>query len=82
MTTNNVAEYEALRRGVLISVALGIQNLRIFGDSNLVVKEVSILSDASMSSMLDIHEQSIYVDSSLMVKQAECVWHSCPGDAK
>ena len=47
-----------------------------------MVNQVSILSDASMSSMLDIHEQSIYVDSSLMVKQAEYVWHSCPGYAK
>ena len=61
-TTNNVAEYEALRRGVLMAVALGIRDLRIFGDSNLVVKQVSILSDASMdlSSMLGIHDQRIF----------------------
>ena len=38
--TNNVAEYEALRRGILVAVGLGIENLSIFGDSRLCVKQV------------------------------------------
>ena len=34
------AEYEALRRGVLMAVGLGIENLTISGDSRLCVKQV------------------------------------------
>ncbi|PKU59281.1 hypothetical protein MA16_Dca026644 [Dendrobium catenatum] len=38
--TNNEAEYEALIVGLEIAIDVRIQNLRIFGDSQLVINQV------------------------------------------
>jgi ribonuclease HI len=39
-TTNNMAEYEALVNGLRITTELGVQQLYIRGDSELVVNQV------------------------------------------
>ncbi len=38
--TNNVAEYRALLRGIELAAQLGATELEIYGDSELVVKQV------------------------------------------
>lgn len=38
--TNNMAEYGALLLGLQAAVALGVQRIRVLGDSNLVVEQV------------------------------------------
>lgn len=38
--TNNEAEYEALVAGLEEAIVIGIQNLHIFGDSQLVINQV------------------------------------------
>jgi ribonuclease HI len=39
-TTNNMAEYEALIFGLLAALSLGIRQLLVKGDSQLIIKEV------------------------------------------
>jgi ribonuclease HI len=38
--TNNMAEYEALLQGLRKALDLNIQNLTVFGDSEIVVRQV------------------------------------------
>jgi ribonuclease HI len=38
--TNNIAEYEALLQGLRKSLDMSIQNLVVFGDSEIVVRQV------------------------------------------
>ena len=40
-TTNNIAEYNALLIGVQRCKALNIKNVKVFGDSNLVIKQIN-----------------------------------------
>ncbi|XP_024178253.1 uncharacterized protein Mb2253c-like [Rosa chinensis] len=40
-TSNNTAEYEALITGILLAKELGVKNLKIFSDSQLVVNQVN-----------------------------------------
>jgi ribonuclease HI len=39
--TNNEAEYEALYKGLLMCLELKIKNLEVYGDSNLVIKQMT-----------------------------------------
>ena len=39
MTSNNVAEYEALVHGIKLAKEIGIRNIICFGDSDLVVQK-------------------------------------------
>ena len=41
ITTNNTAEYEALLLGLRAAKYLGIQQIYVYGDSELVVQQVS-----------------------------------------
>lgn len=41
ITTNNQAEYQALLKGLQRSVELGIRNLNVFMDSELIVKQIN-----------------------------------------
>ncbi len=41
ITTNNVAEYTALLRGLERAHELGIKNIRVFSDSELMVKQIN-----------------------------------------
>jgi len=38
--TNNTAEYEALVQGLYKAIGLKVQNLKVFGDSEIIVKQV------------------------------------------
>ena len=38
--TNNIAEYEVLLFGLSMSREMGAENIRVIGDSNLVIKQV------------------------------------------
>ena len=40
-TTNNIAEYEALLLGVKAAKEMGIMCMRIFGDVDLIIRQVS-----------------------------------------
>lgn len=42
-TTNNVAEYMGLILGLKAAHVLGVQSLRVFGDSKLVVEQVLLI---------------------------------------
>ena len=38
--TNNTAEYEALVQGLYKAIGLKVQYLKVFGDSEIVIKQV------------------------------------------
>lgn len=38
--TNNIAEYEALIQGIYKAIGLKVQYLKVFGDSDIVIKQV------------------------------------------
>ena len=38
--TNNTAEYEALVQGLRKAIELKAENLRVFGDSEIIVKQI------------------------------------------
>ena len=40
VATNNVAEYKALVRGLEVAVGLGISNLEVYMDSELIIKQM------------------------------------------
>ena len=40
LTTNNIAEYEALILGIKAAKDLGVEKLVVFGDAKLVVQQV------------------------------------------
>ena len=39
-TTNNIVEYEACILGLKTALELGIRQMNVFGDSNLVLKQI------------------------------------------
>jgi ribonuclease HI len=45
-TTNNIAEYEALVMGLRDAKNMAIENLAVFGDSELVVNDLKLDSEA------------------------------------
>ncbi|MGM0440833.1 MAG: ribonuclease HI family protein [Elusimicrobiota bacterium] len=40
-TTNNVAEYRAIEEGLLRSVDLGVKNLKVYSDSQLIIRQLN-----------------------------------------
>jgi ribonuclease HI len=50
--SNNEAEYEALLHGMKMAKACGASQLRIFGDSNLVVQQAMNHCDAISDNMI------------------------------
>ena len=53
--TNNMAEYEALLQGLRKALDLNIQNLTVFGDSKIVVRQVKILSPVYLRTLKAIN---------------------------
>jgi ribonuclease HI len=53
--SNNVAEYEALMHGLKLAKEIGIRRILYFGDSNLVVHQVSGEWDAKDANMASYH---------------------------
>ena len=49
--SNNIAEYEALIDGLRVAISLGIRNLMVWGDSQLMVRQVSKDYSCSSESM-------------------------------
>ena len=39
--TNNMAEYEACINGLQVAIDLGVKNLEVFGDSALIIHQVT-----------------------------------------
>ncbi len=58
-TTNNVAEYRALLRGLEEAAALGARSLRICSDSELVVKQLSGQYRVRSAQLEPLHRQAV-----------------------
>ena len=54
--THNVAEYQALIEGLKLARKHGIQRLRVYMDSELVVDQVNGLSAVRQARLTDLHE--------------------------
>lgn len=56
-TTNNVAEYRALLKGIELAAALGGSELELIGDSELVVRQVEGRYKVKNAGMKELHEE-------------------------
>jgi ribonuclease HI len=57
-TTNNVAEYKALLRGVELAVAHGATELELIGDSELVVRQIEGRYKVKNAGMKELHAEA------------------------
>jgi ribonuclease HI len=57
-TTNNVAEYRALLRGVELAAAHGATELELVGDSELVVRQIEGRYKVKNEGMKELHAQA------------------------
>ena len=53
--TNNFAEYAGLIRGMQLAVSAGISQLDVFGDSELVIKQMNDTADIHSQYLLPLH---------------------------
>src|SRR5579884_2267780 len=58
-TTNNVAEYRALLRGLELAAEHGARELRVINDSELVARQVSGAYKVKHPAMQELHRQAI-----------------------
>jgi ribonuclease HI len=56
-TTNNVAEYKALLKGIELAAAHGASELELIGDSELVVRQVEGRYKVKNAGMKELHEE-------------------------
>jgi ribonuclease HI len=56
-TTNNVAEYKALLKGIELAAAHGASELELLGDSELVVRQVEGRYKVKNAGMKELHEE-------------------------
>lgn len=56
-TTNNVAEYRALLRGIELAAAHGVSELELVGDSELVVRQVEGRYKVKNAGMKELHAE-------------------------
>ncbi|MGN6274479.1 MAG: ribonuclease HI family protein [Solirubrobacterales bacterium] len=57
-TTNNVAEYRALLKGIELAAAHGASELELLGDSELVVRQVEGRYKVKNAGMKELHEEA------------------------
>jgi ribonuclease HI len=57
-TTNNVAEYRALLRGLELAAAHGADEVEVIGDSELVVRQIEGRYKVKHVGMKDLHAQA------------------------
>jgi ribonuclease HI len=56
-TTNNVAEYKALLKGIELAATHGASELELLGDSELVVRQVEGRYKVKNAGMKELHEE-------------------------
>jgi ribonuclease HI len=59
VATNNVAEYQALLRGLERAAALGAQKIRIINDSELIARQVSGAYKVKHPAMKPLHAEAM-----------------------
>jgi ribonuclease HI len=57
-TTNNVAEYRALLRGLELAAAHGADEVEVIGDSELVVRQIEGRYKVKHADMKELHSQA------------------------
>jgi ribonuclease HI len=58
-TTNNVAEYKALLRGLALAAEHGAREVRVINDSELVARQVTGVYKVKHPDMQDLHAQAV-----------------------
>ncbi len=57
-TTNNVAEYKALIRGLEEAQNAGVEEIEIFSDSELLVKQISGIYKVKNKNLIELYEKA------------------------
>lgn len=58
-TTNNVAEYRALLRGLELAAELGAGEVRVINDSELIARQVAGVYKVKHEAMQELHRQAM-----------------------
>ena len=58
-TTNNVAEYRALLRGLELAAAHGAAEVRVINDSELVARQLTGVYKVKHAAMQELHRQAV-----------------------
>jgi ribonuclease HI len=58
-TTNNVAEYRALLRGLELAAARGADEIEVVGDSELIAKQVNGLYKVKHAGLKPLHAEAL-----------------------
>ena len=58
VTTNNVAEYRALLRGIELAAAQGATEVELIGDSELIVRQIEGRYKVKNAAMKELHAQA------------------------
>jgi ribonuclease HI len=58
-TTNNVAEYRALLRGIQLAAAHGATEVELIGDSELVVRQIEGRYKVKNAGMKELHAEAV-----------------------
>ena len=58
-STNNVAEYRALLRGLELAAARGAREVRVINDSQLIARQVSGAYRVKHPAMQELHRQAV-----------------------
>jgi len=72
-TTNNVAEYQALIHGLKKALALGIQNIRILMDSQLVVRQIQGIYRVRQPHLKPLHDQAKQLLAQFLQFEVQCI---------
>jgi ribonuclease HI len=58
-TTNNVAEYRALLRGIELAAEYGAREIQVFNDSELVARQLTGVYKVKHPAMQELHRQTL-----------------------
>lgn len=72
-TTNNVAEYQALIHGLKKALALGIPNIRVLMDSQLVVRQIQGSYRVRQPHLKPLHNQAKQLLAKFLQSQVQCI---------
>jgi ribonuclease HI len=56
--TNDVAEYEALIVGLAFALSLGVERIRVYVDSEVVVDQMNLVSKVNQKDLRDLHKKA------------------------
>jgi ribonuclease HI len=80
LCTNNEAEYEALIAGLELSLGLGIKSVRIFGDSQLIINQITGEYKVLKPELIQYHQKAMELMKKISYVSIEKVTRAVNGE--